>query len=97
MGIARAARTTKAVRSAAPADGRTVIESAVWSGSRSRPAARNRRHMFGKIGLPELLIILTILVLIFGANRLPELGRSIGRGIRSFKDATREGAKEDRA
>lgn len=51
----------------------------------------------GHIGLPELLIILTILVLIFGANRLPELGRSIGRGIRNFKDATRDGAKEDRA
>ena len=45
----------------------------------------------GKIGLPELLIILTILVLIFGANRLPEIGRGIGRGIRNFKDATREG------
>ena len=51
----------------------------------------------GKIGLPELLIILTILVLIFGANRLPEIGRGIGRGIRNFKDATRDGAKEDRA
>jgi sec-independent protein translocase protein TatA len=51
----------------------------------------------GKIGIPELLIILTILVLIFGASRLPEIGRGIGRGIRNFKDATREGAKEDRA
>jgi sec-independent protein translocase protein TatA len=51
----------------------------------------------GPIGIPELLIILTILVLIFGANRLPEIGRGIGRGIRNFKDATREGAKEDRA
>jgi sec-independent protein translocase protein TatA len=51
----------------------------------------------GQIGIPELLIILTILVLIFGANRLPEIGRGIGRGIRNFKDATREGAKEDRA
>jgi len=53
--------------------------------------------MPGKIGIPELLIILTILVLIFGASRLPEIGRGIGRGIRNFKDATREGAKEDRA
>jgi len=33
----------------------------------------------GKVGIPELLIILTILVLIFGANRLPELGRALGR------------------
>jgi sec-independent protein translocase protein TatA len=51
----------------------------------------------GHIGIPELLIILTILVLIFGASRLPEIGRGIGRGIRNFKDAAREGAKEDRA
>jgi sec-independent protein translocase protein TatA len=35
----------------------------------------------------------TILVLIFGANRLPELARGVGRGIRNFKDATRDGAK----
>ena len=44
----------------------------------------------GSIGLPELLIILTIVILIFGANRLPELGRGIGKGIRNFKDATKE-------
>jgi sec-independent protein translocase protein TatA len=46
------------------------------------------------LGIPELVIIVTILVLIFGANRLPELARGVGRGIRNFKDATREGAKE---
>ena len=50
--------------------------------------------MFGKIGIPELLIILAIVVLIFGANRLPELGRGIGKGIRNFKDATKSGATE---
>ena len=43
-------------------------------------------------GFTELLIILAILIVIFGANRLPELGRGIGRGIRNFKDATKEGA-----
>jgi sec-independent protein translocase protein TatA len=47
----------------------------------------------GRIGLPELLIILVIIILIFGANRLPEIGRGIGKGIRNFKDATN--TKED--
>jgi len=50
--------------------------------------------IMGKIGLPELLIILTIVVLIFGANKLPELGRGIGKGIKNFKDATKEGAED---
>jgi sec-independent protein translocase protein TatA len=48
----------------------------------------------GNLGIPELLIILAIIILIFGANRLPEIGRGIGRGIRNFKDATKEGAQE---
>ncbi|HEY6507664.1 MAG TPA: twin-arginine translocase TatA/TatE family subunit [Vicinamibacterales bacterium] len=43
-------------------------------------------------GFTELLIILAILIVVFGANRLPELGRGIGRGIRNFKDATKDGA-----
>ena len=51
----------------------------------------------GRIGIPELLIILCIIILIFGANRLPEIGRGIGKGIRNFKDANRdESEKEDR-
>jgi sec-independent protein translocase protein TatA len=44
------------------------------------------------LGLPELLVILAIIILIFGANRLPDLGRGIGRAIRNFKDATSDGA-----
>jgi sec-independent protein translocase protein TatA len=40
----------------------------------------------GRIGLPELLIILAIIVIIFGANRLPGLGRGIGGAIKNFKD-----------
>jgi sec-independent protein translocase protein TatA len=47
----------------------------------------------GRIGLPELLIILVIIILIFGANRLPEIGRGIGKVIRNFKDATKEDEK----
>ena len=44
------------------------------------------------IGVPELIIILIIIIMIFGASRLPEIGRGIGKGIRNFKEATREGA-----
>jgi len=51
--------------------------------------------LFGPLGLPELLIILFLIILIFGANRLPEIGRGIGRGIRNFKDATKEGVHKD--
>ena len=47
--------------------------------------------LFGPLGLPEMVIILFIVILIFGANRLPDIGRGIGRGIRNFKDATKEG------
>ena len=48
----------------------------------------------GPLGLPELVIILVIVILIFGANRLPELGKGIGKGIRNFKDATKEASDD---
>jgi sec-independent protein translocase protein TatA len=47
--------------------------------------------MLGRVGIPELIIILMIIILIFGASRLPEIGRGIGKGIRNFKDATNKG------
>ena len=40
------------------------------------------------LGIPELIVILFIIILIFGASRLPEIGRGLGKGIRNFKDAT---------
>jgi sec-independent protein translocase protein TatA len=43
----------------------------------------------GRIGLPELLVILGIVVLIFGANRLPDIMGGIGKGIKNFKDETK--------
>ena len=43
------------------------------------------------IGIPELLIILAIIIVIFGASRLPEIGRGVGKGIKNFKEATKEG------
>ena len=49
----------------------------------------------GRLGLPELLIILFIIILIFGANRLPDIGRGIGKAIKNFKEAGREGEKGD--
>ncbi len=42
------------------------------------------------IGLPELLVILVILVLLFGATRLPALGKGLGEGIRGFKDSMKD-------
>jgi len=45
--------------------------------------------MFG-IGTQELLIIFLIVLLLFGANRIPEIGRALGKGIRDFKRATRD-------
>jgi sec-independent protein translocase protein TatA len=47
--------------------------------------------MFGSLGLPELLIILFIVVLIFGANRLPSLARGIGSSVKSFKEGMKDG------
>lgn len=47
--------------------------------------------MFGSLGLPELLIILAIVVLIFGVNKLPRLGKGLGEGIRNFKDSVKTG------
>jgi sec-independent protein translocase protein TatA len=41
--------------------------------------------MFGSLGPQELLIILLIVIIIFGAKKLPELGKSLGEGIKNFK------------
>jgi sec-independent protein translocase protein TatA len=41
--------------------------------------------MFPKLGMGELVIILLIVVVLFGANKLPQLGKGLGEGIRSFK------------
>ena len=44
----------------------------------------------GTLGLPELLVILAIVFIIFGANRLPGLGRGIGNAIKNFKDEMKD-------
>ncbi len=43
-----------------------------------------------RIGFPEMVVIVAILLLVFGANRLPELGRGLGKAIRGFKDASKD-------
>lgn len=47
--------------------------------------------MFGSLGLPELLIILFIIVLIFGANRLPSLAKGLGSSVKNFKEGMKDG------
>jgi sec-independent protein translocase protein TatA len=49
----------------------------------------------GPLGLPEMLVILAIILLLFGANRLPEIGRGIGKAIRNFREADKEEPRAD--
>jgi TatA/E family protein of Tat protein translocase len=46
--------------------------------------------MFGSLGMPELLFILVLALLVFGPKRLPQVGRTLGRGLREFRKATSE-------
>ena len=47
--------------------------------------------MFGSLGLPELLVILLIVIIIFGAGKLPQLGKGLGEGLRNFRDSMKAG------
>lgn len=46
------------------------------------------------LGIPELLLILAIVVLLFGVGKLPQLGKGIGEGIRNFKQAVKDGGQD---
>ena len=48
----------------------------------------------GMPGGPELIVILFVILLLFGAKKIPDLARGLGKGIREFKDATKEIKKE---
>ncbi len=50
---------------------------------------QKEKRMFG-IGMPELIVILVIVMIIFGAGKLPQIGEGIGKGIRNFRKATKE-------
>ena len=43
------------------------------------------------LGLPEMLVILCIVILIFGANKLPQLGKGVGSAIKNFKEGMKDG------
>lgn len=47
------------------------------------------------LGIPELLVILAIVLVVFGAGKLPDIGKSLGQSIKNFKNASREGDKKD--
>ena len=47
------------------------------------------------LGLPELMVILVIVIVIFGANRLPQLGEGLGKSIQSFKKAMKDGQDKE--
>jgi len=49
--------------------------------------------MFG-LGTQELIIILVLVLIIFGAGKLPQVGKSLGQGIRNFKEGVKEGEEE---
>lgn len=51
--------------------------------------------MFRDVGFPELLVILIIALLLFGANKLPEIGRSLGKSIQEFKKGMKETTGEE--
>ena len=46
--------------------------------------------MFGSIGMPELILIFVVALLVFGPRKLPEIGKSLGRGLAEFKKASDE-------
>ncbi|MDO8525687.1 MAG: twin-arginine translocase TatA/TatE family subunit [Candidatus Omnitrophota bacterium] len=50
--------------------------------------------MFGNIGMPELLVILVICLLIFGAGKLPEIGKALGKSIGEFKKAMKDAGSD---
>ncbi len=49
----------------------------------------------GSLGMPELLVILVIVVIVFGAGKLPQIGENMGKAIRNFKKSTHDQDKEE--
>jgi len=51
--------------------------------------------IFGGLGMTELILILLIVLLVFGAGKLPQIGDALGKSIKNFKSATKKGAEGD--
>ena len=50
--------------------------------------------MFGSLGVPEIIMIVLVILLLFGAKKIPEMMRGLGQGMREFKRAAREAGDE---
>jgi sec-independent protein translocase protein TatA len=63
---------------------------------RSRALGKPVREVYmpGKLGLPEILVILAIALLIFGPSKLADLGKGLGEGIKNFKSAVKDGEQD---
>jgi len=55
----------------------------------------NFAYIFGNIGAKEIILIVLVIILLFGAKKIPELMKGLGSGIKEFKDATKEEPKKD--
>ena len=52
--------------------------------------------MFGRLGVPELLIIAVIVLFLFGGKRIPEMGKGLGEGIKNFKKAFKRDEEKEK-
>ena len=57
---------------------------------KTKPTMLNQLLLIGNLGMGELIIILIIILLLFGAKKIPDLMKGLGRGVRSFKEGMNE-------